>query len=177
MWSNTVVANSPSFKGRNGLVRYGLGSWEVSGVGTMRAGVPFSVNGGSGSNNSLSQQNSDRADVVPGQHLQVKQGGKSQWLNHYFNTAAFVPNAAGTFGTSGRNILRTPRQSNLDMMIAKNFPFRDEYRIQLRWEMFNATNTPVYAAPTADPSSTSNGQIVSTAGSPRIMQFGAKFNF
>lgn len=176
IWSNTLVADSPDLKGRSALIRYGLGSWELSGVGTITAGSPFSVAGGNGSNNSESQANSDRADVT-GQPFNVKQGPKSHWLQQYFNPAAFKINAPGTFGTSGRNILRAPRRDDIDMMLAKNFPFRDQYQIQLRWEMFNATNTPVFAAPTADPSSSADGQIVSTAGSPRIMQFGAKLNF
>ena len=176
IWSNTLVADSPSFKGRNVFLRYGLGSWELSGVGTVTAGAPFSVAGGNGSNNSQSQQNSDRADVT-GQPLNVKQGGKSHWLNQYFNPAAFKINAPGTFGTSARDILRAPRRDNIDMLIAKNIPFHNAYRLQLRWELFNATNTPVYGAPTADPSSSADGQIVSTAGAARVMQFGAKFAF
>jgi hypothetical protein len=98
-------------------------------------------------------------------------------LNQYFNPAAFKINAPGTFGTSARDILRAPRRDNIDMLIAKNIPFHNAYRLQLRWELFNATNTPVYGAPTADPSSSADGQIVSTAGAARVMQFGAKFAF
>lgn len=176
IWSNTLVAESPSFKGKSALVRYLIGSWELSGVGTITAGSPFSVAGGNGSNNSLSQENSDRADVT-GEPFKVKQGDKSHWLQQYFNTAAFKINAPGTFGDSGRNILRAPRRSNLDLNLAKNFRFGEAYRLQFRWEMFNATNTPAFGAPTADPSSSADGQIVSTINSPRIMQFGAKFNF
>ncbi|AXC15842.1 Oar protein [Acidisarcina polymorpha] len=176
IWSNTLVAETPSFKGKNALIRYGLGSWELSGVGTVTAGSPFSVAGGNGSNNSKSQQNSDRADVT-GQPFEVKQGSKSHWLQQYFNPAAFAINAPGTFGTSGRNLLRAPRRDNIDMMLAKNFRFGEVDNLQFRWEMFNATNTPAFGAPTADPSSSAEGQIVSTINSARIMQFGAKFNF
>ena len=176
IWSNTLVADSPSFKGKNSFLRYSLGSWELSGVGTITAGSPFSVAGGNGSDNSESQENSDRADVT-GQPFKVKQGPKSRWLQQYFNPAAFAINAPGTFGDSGRNILRAPRRDNIDMVLAKNFAFGDAYRLQFRWEMFNATNTPAFGAPTADPSSSADGQIVSTINAARIMQFGAKFNF
>jgi hypothetical protein len=176
IWSNTLVADSPLFKGKNAFIRYGLGSWELSGVGTVTAGSPFSVAGGNGSNNSKSQENGDRADAT-GAPLRVKQGGKSQWLQQYFNPAAFTINAPGTFGTSARNILRAPRRDNIDMMLAKNFPFGDAYKLQFRWEMFNATNTPAFAAPTADPSSSAEGQITGTVNAARIMQFGAKFAF
>jgi hypothetical protein len=139
----------------------------------MVAGLPFSVAGGYGSNNSLSQQNQDRADLT-GQPFQVQQGSKAEWLVRYFNPAAFQVNAPGTFGNSARNLLRGPAKDNLDFMLSKNFPFKERYKVQFRWEMFNATNTPVFSTPVADPSNPSSGTIYSTAGSPRIMQLALK---
>jgi len=173
LWSNTLVWRTPDLKARGALLNFGLGNWEVSAIWTMTAGVPFSVVGGNGSNNSESLQYNDRADLT-GQPFQVHQGSEGQWLLHYFNPAAFKVNAPGTFGNSARNLLRGPAKDNLDFMLAKNFPFKERYRVQFRWEMFNATNTPVFGTPIADPSQPSDGQITSTAGPPRIMQFAFK---
>jgi hypothetical protein len=61
------------------------------------------------------------------------------------------------------------------MMFAKNIPFKERYKVQFRWEMFNALNTPVFSTPTADPSSPAFGEIVSSASTPRIMQVALKF--
>jgi hypothetical protein len=172
LWSNTLVWDTPSFKGRGpALLNFALGNWEVAAIGTLAPGLPFSVAGGNGSNNSGSQQGADRADLT-GQPLNVHRGSEGQWLNQYYNPAAFTYNAVGTFGDSGRNMLRGPAKDNLDFMLAKNFPFKERYRVQFRWEMFNATNTPVFSTPSAGVGS--QPAIYSTAGPPRIMQFAFK---
>ena len=90
------------------------------------------------------------ADRVPGTSLGVHQGGKSHWLNQYFNTAAFTPNAPGTFGTSGRNSMFGPGWNEADLSFSKNFSFRERYRVQLRWEMFNAFNRTEFRNPNND---------------------------
>ena len=121
------------------------------------------------------QNGNDLADRTSAP-LNVKQGSKQQWLNSYFNPAAFVPNAIGTHGNSGRNMLRGPRGSNLDLAFLKNFPFyNDLYRLQLRWEMYNATNTPWFGTPDTNPTDTNYTKITGTQNSPRVMQFAAKF--
>lgn len=56
------------------------------------------MNGGDGNNNSFFAEYQDRADTVPGVPRQIRNGGKSQWLIHYFNPNAFTNNALGTPG-------------------------------------------------------------------------------
>ena len=77
----------------------------------------------------------------------MRQGGKSNWLNQYFNTAAFTPNAIGTFGNSGKNMFQGPPFRTMDLAIAKNWTFIERYSLQFRWEMFNAFNTPSFGTP------------------------------
>ena len=48
------------------------------------------------------------------------------------------------YGNAGYNILDSPGQFNLDFGFFKNFPITERTRIQLRWELFNATNTPYF---------------------------------
>lgn len=176
VWSNMGTWTLFAFKGHGALASGAVGNWELSAIFTMTAGTPFTVGGGNGGNSSKSQNGNDHADLT-GQPLNVHKGSESQWLNQYFNPAAFKPNAPGTFGNSAKNLMRGPRDTNLDLAIAKNFPFAERYRLQFRAEMYNATNTPFFSNPNTDPTGSNFGQITSTRGNPRIMQFGTKFSF
>ena len=87
------------------------------------------------------------------------------------------PNPAGTFGNSARNILRNPVFDNVDLAFMKNFPFRERYRLQFRWEMFNAFNRTWFAAPDATVGDLNFGMITSDWNSPRLMQGALKLYF
>lgn len=174
------------------LAQYGkfasavLGSWEISGVWTFQSGEPFGISGGcNGSNNSGTLQGSDRGDLT-GQPFDVHSGSKSNWLNTYFNPAAFQCNAVGTFGNSARNLFMGPGTNESDIGLVKNFPFKERYRLQFRWEMFNAFNHPNFGLPSNSVTSSNFGQITGLAGQgsnpfsgipPRIMQAALKFYF
>ena len=104
---------TPALAGMNGFVRNVFGGWEISGLWHLQSGDPLTIYGGNGNDNSQSHEGADHADYVGGT-LNVHQGSKNNWLNEYFNTAAFATNALGTFGNSGRNILQGPGVNNLD---------------------------------------------------------------
>jgi len=190
VWNTFGTWQLPAFRGHGPLAAGALGHWEVSGILTMSSGLPFSI----GSPDNSFSDNGCLADRVPGVPLNVHQGSEAQWLHQYFNPAAFTTCAPGTFGDSGRNSLRGPAEKNLDLAIIKNFPFyKDQYRLQFRWEMFNATNTPYFNIPNATAGSSGFGQITSTNGlgnngssggnssgqglgdGGRVMQFALKF--
>ncbi len=110
----------------------------------------------------------------------MHQGGKQHWLNEYFNTSAFTYNAPGTFGNVGRNPIYGPGWNQANLNFAKNFPFRERYNVQFRWEMFNAFNHTVFGTPQTDYNSAGNGtfgQITSTGAPPRAMEAGLKLSF
>jgi hypothetical protein len=175
IWSNTFVWQTPSVQRYgNKYISLAFGNWEIAGIVDFTSGIPFSISGGSGADNSGALQFGDRADLT-GQPIRAHQGSEGQWLNQYFNLAAFKENASGTFGDSARNLLKGPGLAAVNMMFAKNIPFKERYKVQFRWEMFNALNTPVFSTPTADPSSPAFGEIVSSASTPRIMQVALKF--
>jgi len=158
-----------------------LGSWEFSGIWTAQSGTPFSIGGGcNGSNNSGTLIGGDRADLT-GQAFDIKQGPKSQWLDAYFNPAAFQCNAVGTFGYSGRNLMAGPGINNFDLGIFKNIPFKERYTVQFRWEMFNAFNRVWFSNPstclTCGVGPGGFASITGQANQPRIMQVALKFNF
>ncbi|MFY9802070.1 MAG: TonB-dependent receptor [Candidatus Acidiferrales bacterium] len=180
IWVSNLVYTSPALRDKSQFIQQTLGRWEISGIVTFQSGFPFGISGGDGNNNSGSLQYGDRADVVPGQSFDVRKGGKSNWLNQYFNTAAFTPNAIGTFGDSGKNMFQAPPFRTMDLAIAKNWTFLERYSLQFRWEMFNAFNTPSFGTPDNNVTDGPNsfGHIFGEgAVPPRVMQAGLKFAF
>jgi hypothetical protein len=173
------VYDLPAFEGWNVVGRNVLGGWEVSAIINAYSGSPFGICGcGNGQNASGSNQYGDRADVVSGVSPEVHQGSKQNWLNHYLNPAAFVTNAPGTFGNSGRNPFITPTINTTDAALMKNWNFKERYGIQFRWEMFNAFNHPSFGGPNTDPTSPNFGQITNTGPIPsRVMQAALKVKF
>jgi hypothetical protein len=90
----------------------------------------------------------------------------------------------------GRNILRGPPQSDVDLSVMKRFPLTESKSFEFRTDFFNALNhagknNPVSDISTAtlDPNTGrvldpgNFGRILGTASSPRILQVSLKFNF
>lgn len=178
-WVSNFVYVTPTLDRSNGFLKNALGAWELSTIWSLQSGRPFSVSGGNGNDSSGSLQGGDRADLT-GKPFNVRQGSKSQWLNEYFNKAAFAPNLPGTFGDSGRNLLKGPGIDTADVAVIKNWKAAERYGLQFRWEMFNAFNHASFANPNSDSSPTngSEGQISSIGPiAPRVMQGGLKLTF
>ena len=114
--------------------------------------------------------------------------------------SVLIPPAAGTFGTSGRNIWRDSGIRNWDLSIFKNYKFGERLTAQFRAEFFNILNHPNFANPygasngfgagaEGDPSSTTNfgcgcatpdqagGNPVLGSGGNRATQLGLKLIF
>jgi hypothetical protein len=173
---NNWVYQLPSLKSQAPALRYILGDWQISGIWKFQSGIPFSIQGGNGNNNSMAQIGGDRADLVPGQPFEVHKGTQSQWLVQYFNPAAFRTNAPGTFGNSPRNIFAGPGFNSADISVSKNIPFKERLRAQIRLEMFNAFNHPDFGNPDNYPNDGTTGQIFNTGPIPaRVMQGAVKF--
>jgi hypothetical protein len=83
----------------------------------------------------------------------------------------------GTFGNLGRNSLRSDWNKNLDLSLFRQFPITERFRLEFRFEMFNATNTPVWAIPVSSLESPSFGAVTHTANIPRQLQFALKLYF
>ena len=178
IWVSNVVYTTPSFSRENGLLRQVLGSWQVSAIVTSQSGTPITVLGGSGNNNSGSLQSADRANVVSGQSFNVRQGGRGQWLNSYFNTAAFASNPGGTFGTSAKNPFAGPPINSTDMGIGKNWSITEGVHLQFRWEMFNAFNHPDFGTPVSTVAASNFGKITGIGFiAPRVGQGALKVSF
>jgi len=65
-----------------------------------------------------------------------------------------------------------------DLAVLKNWKFGEDYKIQFRWEAFNALNHPSFGQPGSNPGSGNYG-VVTGIGNvpPRVMQGALKFSF
>jgi hypothetical protein len=94
----------------------------------------------------------------------------------WFDTSAFVVNTLGTYGTTGRNSLRGPGSTTLNLGLHKDFPIRESLKVQFRFETFNALNNVNLGLPNGNRSSNTFGRITA-AGDPRILQFALRVAF
>jgi len=173
--------------GINGLAGKLINGWEISGTNTWQGGFPFSVY--SGVDNSFSGNYEDKADFTGTSLSQAVLGsGRSHaaMVQEWFNTSLFQVNAPGTFGNTGKNILRTPRTFTTNAAFIKDTRITERTSVQFRLEAFNIFNNVNF------PLSTKNGlnhpgvdttvtdpafgQILA-ASDPRILQFALKFVF
>jgi len=194
-------------------------NWQVAGIITAMSGLPIDVvdsNAGSfylGANNALS-----RPSWAPGATRATATSNIP--AGYFFNPFAFarpvvlpgqpIPSSGGTavagalppgqtfgtdFGNVGRNVLRGPRQTNVDFSVIKRFPISESKNIEFRAEFFNLLNHVNFANPISNlnafasfgGSINSNtgqiinpgdfGRITSTSNNPRMIQFALKLNY
>lgn len=169
----TYVWDLPTFQSKPAWVRQTIGGWEWSGIWTFQTGNPFTVT--SGTDQSRSGLGVDRADLIGYPTLDTSRS-KAELAAKYFNTAAFQTNTLGTFGNSPRNSIYGPGEINADMALMKLFSLPERAKFELRAEAFNTFNHTNLGNPTSTLTSSSFGKITS-AGSPRILQFAAKLIF
>ena len=168
--------------GASGPMNAVVGGWQLASVVTMKSGLPFSPTIGQ-----------DVANV----------GETGQWpnrvgtptmvdnVNCWFYVAsnssckALAPNATSayvvpaqyTFGNGGRNTLRAQPLAQLDLSLEKSFAVTESKKLQIRGEIFNLFNHPVFAAPGTNIDQTSGGQVSATLNSDRIIEFAMKVYF
>ncbi|HET6932586.1 MAG TPA: TonB-dependent receptor [Candidatus Acidoferrum sp.] len=145
-----------------------VGGWQITGIYTLQAGQPFSV----------TVSNITRADLIG--KPTVDPGN----LQQYFNIAAFAnpaKTASGVYiapGTSGRDILRGPGSSNIDVSLFKNFDVTERVKARFILEAYNLTNTPHFANPNSSLTGGGFGEIQSTIPFTfRQLELGLKVTF
>ncbi len=158
-----------------------LRNWSLSGIFTYQSGTPFSVIGNATRNAFFAQVARPRVSFAPGKTIDdaVKSGPIQDRLDGYFDVTAFT-DSLDQWGNTGRNILRGPSQVQLDLTLARTLALTSRQRLEVRWEVYNALNTPVFANPASTFAANgygTAGQITSTIGGPRTMQLAARFLF
>ena len=151
-----------------------MGGWQLNGILVLQTGAPLTVS--TGFDNSFSGIGNDRVDVIGTPSL--TSGSRGARIQRWFNTSAYTANAAGTFGTLGRNTLVGPGYADLDLSIFKAFPmpFSERHKVEFRAECFNSLNRVNLGNPTTTFSSSLFGRITG-ASDPRILQLGLRYSF
>jgi Carboxypeptidase regulatory-like domain/TonB dependent receptor len=196
----------PVFKGTTGFKAALLRDWAVSGITIFQSGTPFSVfdsAGGSafigpGTTSTLSANLATGSTISSG----LSSGGIHKRIDGYLNPAAFTTapllypfdpanpattcnpvsnsNFCGTgFGNLGRNIYRSPFQQNWDFSLIKNFKITERHSLRFTTDFFNIWNHANFANPAVTDVENPGafGKIVSTVGTPRLIQFSLRYAF
>ena len=148
-----------------------ISGWQIGGIVQFQSGFPFTPELGTPDPLNVAREYGRRPD-------RVASGEIDNWtINRYFDTSAFQVPAPFTFGDSGRNILRGPGIANWDLVVLKNTRISDRITYQVRWEMFNAWNTPQFDNPNTNVDPGGPGGRILGAREPRIMQFAMRLSF
>lgn len=148
-----------------------LEGFEVAGVIQLQSGIPIAVTQVTNFN-AFAGFGTQRPNLVVDPNLPSSERTTAR----FFNTAAFTIAPQFTLGNSSRNSVRGPQYRNADVALIKRTYFGENLNIQFRAEVFNVTNTPPLGAPNAVVGAAGFGSITS-AGDPRVLQFGLKVNF
>jgi len=167
----------PLGKGLRGWASKLASGWSVSAIETLQSGFPFTAQLGYNPTGNGDSRNPVRPSYNPAFSGAIVLGGP----NRYFNPAAFVVPATGTYGNVGRDTLTGPGLAELDASLVKTTPLSDRARLQFRAEFFNLANRANFGTPNAVvftsastvPSPTA-GVITATSTTSRQIQFGLK---
>ena len=174
-----------------------LGDWQVSAVADAHSGLPFTP--------VLSFDNADlqsliipeRPDLVGNPYTGVCPNGiKVGTASCWFNPSGFAVPSRGQFGNAGRNILRGPAFTQFDVSLHKKFSVTERGRITVGVEAYNLFNHPNFSVPSntqgpfnlggagdavfkdaAGHFADNAGQILTTVGTGRQIQFVGRFTF
>jgi hypothetical protein len=180
----STVYNLPFGRGRrfgkdfHSATEAALGNWQVNAIARITSGFPLFITTVNNSGTALGGNNAgqNRPNQVCNGSLP---SGQAQTINHFFNTDCFVQAAAGTLGNANRAPLFGPDFVNFDFSAFKDFPlpFREGTKFQFRAEIFNIFNHAQFAQPGSFLQAPNFGQITSTVGNPRLIQFALKLIF
>ena len=165
-----------------------IGGWEWTGITTAESGLAFSPGIDAGSLNSFDMGLRPNKTGNPSSGACPNPSGGTipvQTVNCWFNPTAYSKPAAFTFGNASRNSLRGPGLFTADWALDKNFQMRENMKLQLRWEVFNALNRANLSNPGGDVTNCNAsvactslpGQITDVSLPMRNQQIGVRFTW
>jgi hypothetical protein len=184
------------YTGENKVVKQVVNGWTISPIVSLQSGTPFTVS--TGSNKSLDSANANRPNLVSGvnpkldaHRCRICTAGQTGVADQWFNPAAFVANGpglgigiGGADGNAPRDYLSGPGYRDVDLGILRDFRF-EGMTFQVRGEATNAFNMVSLNGPASSgvantvggtPTQSTIGKITS-AGTPRLIQLGARLTF
>ena len=166
----------PSPRLAKGLARTVLAAWQLNTIANFSSGTPFTVYDSAnvalqGSSPEITGFYSSRPNLVSDPN--VGPHTADQWVSRSAFQRLDPVSQAGQFGNEGRNAVRGPGISNIDLSLLKSFAVSERARLQFRAECFNLANHANFGLPDNDVASPNFGRVLE-AGAPRLMQFGLK---
>ncbi|HJU44336.1 MAG TPA: carboxypeptidase regulatory-like domain-containing protein [Vicinamibacterales bacterium] len=183
------IYDLPFWQAQDTLLKVLLGGWQISGASFFRTGTPFSVlrtNDIAGVGDGAFGQPYNVVGDPTANSCRCFSSGSDN--NFWFNPAAFVAPAAGTFGNASRNLLYNHGQQQWDIALFKNFALRGSQRLQFRAEIFNFPNHPNLGnaqtgtvtgggAGFADPTNANFGRVTTKTNDRREIQLSLRYQF
>jgi hypothetical protein len=173
--SINYVAELPVGNGRrflrsaHGVEDWVIGGWQSNGIFTYRSGYPLvmaaTVSGGGNRPNKTCSGAFDHRS-------------RAGQIKEWFDTSCFAVPAPFTFGNESRTDprLRGPSFTQFDTALEKHNKF-EGVDVMFRAEAFNLFNTIHFWMPDTNVNSLTFGQILSTTGAPRVVQFALKITY
>lgn len=165
----------PFLAGSRGLVRTVAAGWNADSIITVQSGIPFNVVV-SGDPANTSRSGVQRPELIGSP---INDCG-SRLVSCITNAAAaFAQPAAGTYGTTPRNMLYGPGLWDVDFALDKNFRIGERFNFELRGQFFNIFNHPSFGEPGATFGSSTFGYITTLAGAnpTRVIQIMGRLTF
>jgi Carboxypeptidase regulatory-like domain len=166
-----------------------IGGWQLSTIFRITSGLPTSVGNGfffptNWEFTGFGTQLTPIANTGVHGNVLASPSDKTRGPNIFFDPVAALAAYQNTLpgGVGTRNLIRGGGFMDLDMGLGKkwNMPWKETHSLQLRWEIFNVTNTVSF-----DPGSISArldtpntfGKYTGTLSSSRVMQVGLRYQF
>jgi hypothetical protein len=149
-----------AFFNKGGVMSHVLDGFSISGTFTFASGnfgtptysgTPAEIAAGAG--------NSLRPNRVSGQPI-AGAGTRLSW----FNTAAFVAPAPGTYGNASRNSIELPGTVSINGSLSRTITMGETRSLEMRISANNALNTVQYAGVNTQINSPQFGQVTSATG-------------
>jgi len=206
---------APTRREKSKLGRLLFWNWQVAGIITTMSGLPIDItDGGAGSFYGLNGGNNALARPGWAAGVTSNTAVSNVPTGYFFNPFAFVrpvittgqliPSSNGTaradapgtdIGNVGRNVLRGPKQTNVDFSIIKRFSIAESKNIEFRAEFFNLFNHVNLDNPISNLNVITSsggsieantgriinpgdfGRILATSNNPRLVELALKLNF
>ncbi len=152
-----------------------LGGWQLNSLFSLQSGPPLALTNTPNTSRALGGSQRPNSTGTSA----ARSGRVQDRLNDFLNTSVFTAPVPFTYGNVGRTLpdVRGPRMSNVDLSIFKMFPIREQVRLHLRAEFFNAFNSPMFGLPNSAFGNRAFGTITGTMNDPRQVQLALRLTF
>jgi hypothetical protein len=188
IWELPFGRNRMWLSHANKFVDAVIGGWQLSSIFRYNSGLPTSSPVDVGGWPTNWNVRSWATHAIAPVETSPTRGGGTKSPNLFSDPKAFYNSfrSPAPGETGSRNIIRYPGFISLDAGLAKSFSITERLKLQVRWDVFNVTNTqhltgnadvtngldPQFGSPSA-----SFYNFTGIQGTPRVMQFAIRLDF